>query len=443
MSSSENLVGLRFMMMGTAALAAGVVFGVIGAFQFLFPQFLEALSFTSTRPLHVSLVVSWIFLAAVGGIYYYLPNKCDLPLWSERMPKWHFWIFLITGLAILGHYLAGKFGGREYFEYPAMLSVPIVISWLLFGINYFKTAFQRARKWPVYLWMWGTGVFFFMFTFLEAHLWLLPFFRDNMVREITVQWKSYGALTGSWNMMVYGTAIFVTGKIAGSEDVAHSKLAFAMYFLGLTGLMFGWAHHTYLVPSEPWIRHLAYIVSMSELLILGKILWDWKGTLDCHMKNAHCNAYRFFVAADFWVFLNVILAIIISVPVFNLFTHGTHITVAHSMGTTIGINTMILLGSVYYVIREELPLDIRATCSKKISTGFWTTNISLAVFFFALVMAGVGKGMFEGGAFQQMMLEIRPYLMAFAVSGVVLMLGLWILLYNAFKLLLAAIRQPA
>jgi nitric oxide reductase subunit B len=435
MSNTRNLIGLRFMMMGSAALAAGVVFGVIGGFQFLFPQFLEALSFTSTRPLHVSLVVSWIFLAAIGGIYYYLPNKCDQPLWSDRLPKWHFWIFLTTGLCILASYIAGKFGGREYFEYPAALSVPIIASWVLFGLNYFKTAFQHVGRWPVYYWMWGTGILFFMFTFLEAHLWLLPYFRENMVREITVQWKSYGALTGSWNMMVYGTAIFVAGRIAGDKEIGRSNLAFVMYFMGLSGLMFGWAHHTYLVPSAPWIRHLAYVVSMSELLILGKILWDWRASLDCYQKNLHCNAYRFFVAADFWVFINVILAIIISVPVFNLFTHGTHITVAHSMGTTIGINTMILLGSVYYVIREELPLDIRATCSKKIGRGFWITNIALGVFFAALVMAGVAKGMFDGGAFQQMMMEIRPYLMVFAISGVALMLGLWILLYQAIKLL--------
>ncbi|MFT5141362.1 MAG: nitric oxide reductase subunit B, partial [Rhodothermales bacterium] len=285
MTNTRNLIGLRFMIMGSAALAAGVVFGVIGGFQFLFPQFLDALSFTSTRPLHVSLVVSWIFLAAIGGIYYYLPNKCDRPLWSDRLPVWHFWIFLITGLLILASYLVGKFGGREYFEYPAALSVPIIASWVLFGLNYFKTAFQHAGRWPVYYWMWGTGILFFMFTFLEAHLWLLPFFRENMVREITVQWKSYGALTGSWNMMIYGTAIFVAGKIAGDKEIGRSNLAFVMYFMGLSGLMFGWAHHTYLVPSAPWIRHLAYIVSMSELLILGKILWDWRSSLDSYQKN--------------------------------------------------------------------------------------------------------------------------------------------------------------
>jgi nitric oxide reductase subunit B len=322
------------------------------------------------------------------------------------------------------------------------LSIPIVASWLLFGINYFKSALGKAGQWPVYFWMWGTGIFFFLFTFVEAHLWLLPFFRDNIVREITVQWKSYGALTGSWNMLCYGTAIFVAGKISGNAEVGRSRLAFFMYFLGLAGLMFGWAHHTYLVPLEPWIRHLAYVVSMSELLILGIILWDWRASLDCYQKNLHCSAYRFFVATDFWIFANIILAIAISVPAFNLITHGTHVTVAHAMGTTIGINTMILLGSVYYVIREELPMDLRAACTKQVSNGFWISNIALVVFLTALVLAGMVRGLYGGGAFQQMMMEIRPYLVVFAISGVFLMLGLWLLLYNAFRLLWVILRRP-
>ncbi|MFB3078123.1 MAG: cbb3-type cytochrome c oxidase subunit I, partial [Lysobacterales bacterium] len=201
--------------------------------------------------------------------------------------------------------------------------------------------------------------------------------------------------------------------------------------------------HTYLVPSEPWIRHLAYVVSMSEMLILGKILWDWRASLDCYQKNLHCSAYRFFVATDFWIFINVILAIAISVPAFNLITHGTHVTVAHAMGTTIGINTMILLGSVYYVIREELPVVVRAACSRQVSYGFWITNISLAVFLASLVLAGMVKGLYSGGAFQQMMMEIRPYLAVFAISGVFLMLGLWILLFNAFRLLWSILRKTA
>ena len=434
-TENQHITGLRFMRLGILALAVGMLFGVIGGFQFLFPEFLQELLFTKTRPLHVSMVVAWIFLIAIGGIYFYLPRQCGFSLFSVKAANWHFWLFLVTGLAIIASYLTGRFGGREYFEFPPVLSIPIFIGWIMFGVNYFNTVRQQKEPWPVYYWMWGTGIVFFFITYAEAHLWLIPFFRDNMVREIMVQWKSYGALTGSWNMLVYGTGLYLVAKISGCEKYARSKLAFSLYFLGLFNLMFGWAHHTYLVPSETWIRTFAYFVSMTELYIFGKIIWDWRSSLDSWQKGRHCNAYRFLIAADIWVFVNLGLALFISVPAFNLFTHGTHITVAHAMGSTIGINTMILLASVFYVIREELPEEVHAGCSKQLRFGYWTANISLGVFFTALILAGIGKGFFDGGTFQEMMTEIRPYLVVFTISGVTLMIGLWIILWHGFRLL--------
>ena len=434
MTKDDSLIGLKFMRLGMLALAVGMFFGVIGGFQFLFPEFLRELLFTKTRPLHVSLVVAWIFLIAIGGIYLYLPRQQNLKLWSPRAANVHFWVFVVTGLAILASYLAGKFGGREYFEYPAALSIPIFITWILFGVNYFRTVSKSKGPWPVYYWMWATGIIFFFITFCEAYLWLIPYFRESMIREIIVQWKSYGALTGSWNMLVYGTAIYVASRIAGSEETATSKLAYSLFFLGLFNLIFGWAHHTYLVPSQTWIRTFAYMVSMTELLILGKFLWDWRASLQTYQKHKYCNAYRFLFAADIWIFINLILALLISVPALNLITHGTHITVAHAMGSTIGINTMILFASIFYVIREELPQHVHAGCTKQVQLGYWTANISLAVFFSALVLAGLGKGLYTGGSFQDMMLQIRPFLLVFAVSGIGLMLGLWVVLWHAYRL---------
>ncbi len=431
----RDLVGLNFIRLGMLSLGVGMFFGVIGGFQFLFPEFLRELLFTKTRPIHVSMVVSWIFLVAIGGIYFYLPRQQKLKLWSPNAARIHFWVFIVTGLAILFSYLTGQFGGREYFEFPAALSIPIFLTWILFGVNYFNTVRQQKGPWPVYYWMWGTGVVFFFITFCEAYLWLIPYFRESMVREIIVQWKSYGALTGSWNMLVYGTAIYVATRIAGNQDAARSKMAYSLYFLGLFNLIFGWAHHTYLVPSQTWIRLFAYAVSMTELFILGKILWDWRSSLSEYQKNRHCNAYRFMFAADIWVFINLVLALIISVPAFNLITHGTHITVAHAMGSTIGINSMILLSSVFYIIREELPQNVHASCSKQVMTGFWVANISLAVFFLALVMAGLGRGLYDGASFQEMATQIRPFMMVFAVSGITLMLGFWVVLWNAFRLI--------
>ena len=42
------MIGLRFMRLGILSLAVGMFFGVIGGFQFLFPDFIKELLFTKT-----------------------------------------------------------------------------------------------------------------------------------------------------------------------------------------------------------------------------------------------------------------------------------------------------------------------------------------------------------------------------------------------------------
>ncbi len=44
-AETPNDIGLRFMLLGLLALAASLLFGVIGAFKFLYPEFLEGLPF--------------------------------------------------------------------------------------------------------------------------------------------------------------------------------------------------------------------------------------------------------------------------------------------------------------------------------------------------------------------------------------------------------------
>jgi nitric oxide reductase subunit B len=412
------------------------VAGIVAAGQFLYPGFLEQVSFLKSRPLHVSLGVSWIFVAAVGGIYHYLPRR-GLRLFSGRLARVHFGLSLLTGVAIIGAYLSGRFGGREYWEFPPVLSIPIFVSWILFCLNYFMTAVRERTAWPVYLWMWGTGAIFFLLTFAEAYLWVFPYFRESIVRELTVQWKAYGALVGSWNMLVYGTAIFVMCRISGDDGAARSRLAFALYFLGLVGLMFGWAHHSYPIPNAALIRNVGYAVSMSELLVLGRIIWTWRHTLSTLRRYRHRNAYRFLFASECWIFLNLILALIISVPAANLVTHGTHITVAHAMGSTIGINTMILLASVFFIVEDRLGARLPPIFAMPVRAGYWLANGALLVFWLALIAAGLGKGTYAGGSFPEMMASIRPYLLVFLTSGVTLATGLLLVLVPAICLIQA------
>lgn len=418
-----------FMVLALLMLLTGLFFGVAGGLQYVLPTlFKEWLPFTKTRPLHVSLVISWIFTAATAGIYYYIPQITGKPLFSLRIAQLHLFILSGTTLAVIICYLSGTFGGREYLEFPPLLALPVIVYWILFAVNCRMTFKGYTGRIPIYICMWGTGLLFFLLTLCESYLWMIPFFRDNIVRDVTIQWKALGSMVGSWNMLVYGTGFYVMEKISGNDKVARSPSTFFFYFLGLTNLMFNWGHHTYIVPAAGWIRTTSYLISMTELLILGNIILSWKKSLTQALKNYYSIPYRFLFAADVWIFLNLTLAIIISIPGVNYYTHGTHITVSHAMGSTIGINTMILLASFYYLTdREENKLITRNR--KKITAGFWISNVSLLLFWLSLIGSGMLEAMEKSNhtPFAVLMIKASPWFHAFAGAGLGIFAGMVIL----------------
>ncbi len=426
-----------FLVLALSYLLLGLTLGVIGGFQYILPSFLkDKLSFQQTRPLHVYLVITWLFTAAQAGIYYYLPRVSNRPVYWQQGIWIHFFLQLIVSLFIITCFFLGYFGGREYLEFPPLLGAFIMLSWIPFTINFFFTLKPNYKTAPVYIWMWSTGIVFFFITLSESYLWLFDFFHTNIVRDVTVQWKALGSMVGSWNMLIYGTGMYVMEQTSGNNKPSRSPIAFFFYFLGLTNLMFNWGHHTYIVPAAPWIKNVAYFISMTELLILANIIWQWRKTMNEARKNYHRMPFRLLSYADAWILLNLTLAIIISVPAWNYYTHGTHITVAHSMGATIGINTMLLLSSVFFIIKREKQAAFEK-CKPWVGRGIVITNMALLVFWASLLGSGLVKisSKLNNEIFQIMMQKCEPYFKAFAYSGTVILLGLFILIYAAFKIL--------
>lgn len=425
-----NKYPFYFIAVGLISLLLGLLCGLLAGFQYVLPDFIkEALPFTVLRPLHTLFVVSWILLSAIGGIYYYIKNA------NQNLVKWHFWLFILTGIGITFSYLTKNFEGKEYLEFPSYFYFPIALGWILFGVNYFRTMIPHFKNWPAYYWMWGTGIVFMIYHFTEAHLWMLPYFRNNYIQNISMQWKAGGSYVGSWNMLVYGTALYVMSKISNDETCATSKKAFFFYLLGLTNLMFGWAHHIYIIPNAPWIRYFAYSISMTEWIVIISIINDWKKSLSKEKKIHFSLAYRLMIVADIWVFLNLLLALLLSIPSINLFTHGTHITVAHSMGTTIGINTLILLSSIAYILETEKILDKLSQI--RINVGIKIFNYSFLLFWCILLLMGAKKSYWtyfrQDISFSQFQDSLHWIYILFTLFGIGILVGLYCIVFEFLK----------
>ncbi len=142
----------------------------------------------------------------------------------------------------------------------------------------------------------------------------------------------------------------------------------------------------------------------------------------------HFFPYRFIMAADIWVFINMGQAILMSIPAINIFTHGTHVTVAHAMGTTIGINSMILFAACFEFLgfKKQSPVT-----DKWLNIAFWVLQLSLLVFWLSLNLAGVLKGVWQMSehpmVYSKLMTSLRPYFVSFFVSGIGLMIAFSVL----------------
>ena len=439
----KNKTALLFIIAGLLALLLGMLFGILSGMQYILPDFIKQLiPFNRLRPLHVTSVVSWIVLCATGGVYFYISNSEQLSLFSKKLVVIHFLIFITTGIAIYCCYITGNLGGKEYLEFPPYLILPILIGWLFFGINYFRTLVGKHANWPVYYWMWGTGIVFMLYHLTESYFWLLPYFRTHFISSLAIQWKAGGSFVGSWNMLVYGTAIFLMGRIKGDDVIGRGRESFFFYFLGLINLMFGWAHHIYIVPTAPWVRYVAYGISMTEWIILIHIIYTWRKSLPASAKIKYYLPYKFLMAADLWIFLNLILALLFSIPAINIFTHGTHITVAHSMGTTIGINTTILLASMLFIIHSINPdFDFQ---QRKLQWGFKIFTVSLLGFWISLLLAGIKKSNWmyftNGIAFSKMQESLHWCYLSFLIFGIGIFIGLLLIVIPAIKQLAKSYR---
>ena len=426
MKNSIKNTGNLFLITALVLFMASVVFGFLGSLIYRYPEFLrDSIGLSGLRPMHVTAAIFWILLAATGAVYRSLSAITQQQNYKLlQLLHWALWIVALVGIYYA--YFTGNFGGREYWEYPPEFAIIIGLAWVLFLVV-FIIRVRTLKKWPVYIWMWLTGIVYFLFIFIENYLWVIPYFRESFIKDMVIQWKAAGSIVGAYNMLVYGTAFYVMERISKASNTGFDKWAFALFFLSFFNMLFNWGHHLYLVPTNPTIHYVGYIVSMTEWVFFIKILYNWKKQITEAETHYHYFPYRFLLASNFWLFFNLTIALFMSIPVINLYMHGTHFITAHAMGTTIGINTMILLAAVFYFLLPEREKHQ----SKWLKTGYWGAQVSLFVFLMALMAMGVTKSLwfFEEPqvSFGEMMERNAIWILLFIISGTTLMLSFLVL----------------
>lgn len=413
-------------------LAFGAVFtaitgGVIGALHYIEPvsRYLNevGLQLTALRPMHTTFAHLWIFGAAVAVIYHYLNESAPLTKSEYVRFKFHTACWLLAGIGVIVTLPMGITSGREYLGFHPVFSIVFLSGWLAFTWTFFRRVAKGFWSRPVYIYMWAIGILYFIYTFVEGHSYMLPWIAKYPVSDLQIQWKSCGTMVGSFNFLMYGCLIYVSEKVSGDKNYAHSRMAFALFGIGTLNSFTNFAHHTYHLPQLAIIKWIAFIVSMIEIIILFRVIQDVVGMVKKRLlKRSDNTVERFLDWSKWWTLGLLPISLLISVPPLNTFIHGTHVILGHGMGTELGIDTMVLLGTTAFLISR-----ISGNHASSIIDGMKKRITALSFFAFVLVswlsLTGLVHGIFRynGDPSPEWILASRPL---FVISGAGLAISL-------------------
>jgi cytochrome c oxidase cbb3-type subunit 1/cytochrome c oxidase cbb3-type subunit I/II len=203
-------------------------------------------------------------------------------------------------------------------------------------------------------------------------------------------------------------------------------------------------HHLLQAPVPQWLKVLSIVNSVALLIPVFAFLTNvWlpiKGRLDRLLDNV---GSKFVFTGTVWYLVTCLQGPFQSLPSVQKITHFTQWVVAHAHIALLGFGGFIAMGAIYFL----LPLVTRrALYSTRLADiQFWLMLLGTLGIFLPLTFAGLiqGEGWFNGEDVYRVLPELKIYLIARGVAGVLMICGALIFVFNVLMSILRRGAEPA
>ena len=396
---SQSVAKLYFM--AAIGLFVGqIIFGVILGLQYVWGDFLfPAIPFNVARMVHTNLLIVWLLFGFMGAAYYLVPEESQRELYSTKLAKILFWIFLIAGAAIVASYLLIPYArlaeltgnkylptmGREFLEQPTIGKIGIVIVALGFLFNVGMTILSGRKTVINMILLTGLAglALFFLFAFYVP---------DNLVLDKYFWWFVVHLwVEGVWELILASLLAFVLIKVTGVDRELIEKWLYIIVAMALISGLIGTGHHFFYIGTPDYWLWLGSIFSALEPIPFFMLTLFAFNVVN-KRRREHPNkaatlwalgtAVMSFLGAGVWGFLHTLAPV-------NYYTHGSQITAAHGHMAFYGAYVMVVLTIISYampIMRGRKANPMRAQVVEMWS--FWLMTVGMV--FITLFLTGAG-----------------------------------------------------
>jgi cytochrome c oxidase cbb3-type subunit I/II len=371
-------------------LVLSVLFGILVATKFTFPEFLGGhgwLTWGRLRYNHTQgIFFGWLGNAFLAFFYYAVPRLANRPVSSRQLGWFLFWIWnfavVLPGWVLVA---AGFSQPLEWAEFPLVVDAFVVLAFILMVFE-FVLPFLKARLSDLYVSAWYIigGIVFTMLAYPVG----------NFVPEI-VPGAQGAAFSGLWIHDAVG--LFVTPfalAIAYYVIPATTRRPIFSHFLSMVGfwvLFFIYplnGTHHYVYSAIPMAAQKGAIVAsaylgMDVILVVTNLLLSLRGSSGTASKDVPLRFVWFGVVCYLLVSLQGSVQALMPV---NRFIHFTDFVIGHSHFAMIGFASFIALGGIAH-LWQRIP-GTRYN-ERMMNWSFWLLAVGLTLMIADLTIAGL------------------------------------------------------
>ena len=439
--ASARLPVLLFMVSGVLWLLTGTTLALVASFKMHSPEFLADaawLTFGRVRPAHLNtMIYGWASMTGIGVILWLQArlSRALLPMQAGLTA-----VAIIWDVAVLAGTIAILAGGStsvEWIEFPPSVAGILIVLFLAIFVASVLT-FARRNVEHVYVSQWYLfgAVFWFPFLYVAANI-MIHGGGAVGIAEGTANWWFAHNVLGIWFTPIgLAAAYYFIPKVIGRP--IHS------YYLSILGfwtlaIFYNWAgtHHLIGGPIPLWLQTVGTVASMMMFIPVITVAINHHMTMVGHFgKLRYSPTLRFIVFGAMSYTLVSVQGSLTALRVVNETTHFTHYTIAHAHLGMYAFVTMILFGSMYYILPRLTRREWSSAALIKIH--FWTTALGMVVYWVGLTVGGWLQGQMmqnPDNTFLEIVEFTLPFLWSRSVAAVLMTIGHFVFAYLVGRML--------
>lgn len=414
---------------GLLWLMAGTVLALVTSYKMHAPNFLADwswLTFGRVRPAHLNtMVYGFASQAAIGVAIWLLCRLCRVAFMQGGL------VVVATVLWNIGvtvgtiGILAGDSTSIEWLEFPKYAAYILFLAYALISVwAVILFRFRREKHLYVSQWYLLAALFWFPWLYSAANMMLVVEPVRGTVQAAVNWWFAHNVL-GLWFTPIGLAAIYYfIPKVIGRP--IHSYFLSVLGFWSLA-LFYNWAgiHHLIGGPMPAWLITVSVVSSKMMIIPVVTVAINHHLTMVGHFKKLkHSPTLRFMVFGAMSYTVVSLQGSSMAIRSLNEVTHFTHYTIAHAHLGVYAFFTMVMFGSMYYIVPR---LTLREWPSARlIHIHFWAAAVGILLYVVPMSVGGVLQGLAMNNPdvpFLKTVALTKPYLVTRTFAGLLLTVG--------------------